>query len=270
LIWLHNIDLCKAEHIGLVKCYVFRKHCMKQAHRPWYVLIDSYLVTPRRCVDPNLYFKSGSRYDFDFGFYTDSLFLIGSEPLMIKVWGRWLLKFKMKNDGMMNQFINFGKENLYCKSIEEFLESKNVHLLKSFWKVKMQILGHSNQISRSYEETLLNLTWQPTVDWRIYVSFEHPSVYVYVVHRTWVNSWLSRFIHIELPPSTLRDIFMGRSIFGLRYSSHNMDCMDVLMMTGIIIDEMRTSKCCLSMRSAMIFWWQVHSFKHDRGWVRCG
>ena len=31
------------------------------------------------------------------------------------------------------------------------------------------------------------------------------------------------------------------------------DCMDVLMLIGIIIDEMSTYGCCFSMRSTMIF-----------------
>lgn len=31
------------------------------------------------------------------------------------------------------------------------------------------------------------------------------------------------------------------------------DCMDVLMMFWIIIDEISTSRCCLSMRYAIIF-----------------
>ena len=68
LILLHNIDLCKAEHVGLVKCYVFRENCMQQALWSRYVGIDSYLVKLGWCVDPNLYFISVPRYDFDFGF----------------------------------------------------------------------------------------------------------------------------------------------------------------------------------------------------------
>lgn len=41
--------------------------------------------------------------------YVDGLFLTGKEPMVIKVRGRWPLKFEMKNHGMMNYFMKFGK-----------------------------------------------------------------------------------------------------------------------------------------------------------------
>jgi len=86
--------------------------------------------------------------------YTDGLFLIGNEPLMIKVRGCWPLKFEMKNHGIMNYFLKFGKENLYREAIEEFLENGNANPWTLRW----------NGISRNYAEILLNLTWQPIVD----------------------------------------------------------------------------------------------------------
>ena len=55
-------------------------------------------------------------------------------------------------------------------------------------------------------------------------------IYIYVLHKIWVNSWLSLFIHIKLLPSTLCDISMGWSIFDLRYSSYDMG------LHGCIID----------------------------------
>lgn len=42
--------------------------------------------------------------------YIDGLFLTGNKPMMIKVRGRWPLKFKIKNHGMMNYFLKLGKE----------------------------------------------------------------------------------------------------------------------------------------------------------------
>lgn len=59
--------------------------------------------------------------------YGDDLFLIGNEPLMIKVRGSWPLKFEMKNHSMMNYFLKYGKDNLYREAIDEFLESGNAN-----------------------------------------------------------------------------------------------------------------------------------------------
>lgn len=107
-------------------------------------------------------------------------------------------------------------------------------LLKSFWKVEMEILGHLDWILRSYEEILLNLTWQPTVDWSIDVP---TPVYIYVVHRTYVNSWLRCFIDIELLPSTIWDICMGWKILDLRYLFYDMWMHGCTNFFGIIINE---------------------------------
>ena len=41
---------------------------MKQSPWAWYVHIAGYRVKLGRCINPNLYFKMGPRYDFDFGF----------------------------------------------------------------------------------------------------------------------------------------------------------------------------------------------------------
>lgn len=69
--------------------------------------------------------------------YIDGIFLTGIEPLMIKVRGSWPLKFEMKNLGMTNYFLKFGKEN-YHEAIEEFLGSGNANpwtLLLNFKKL---------------------------------------------------------------------------------------------------------------------------------------
>ena len=83
---------------------------MKQVSRAWYVCIDSHLVKLGRCAYPNLYFKSGPRYYFDFGYiYIDGLLLTGNDILVIRVRGRWPLKFEMNNIVMLNYFLRFGK-----------------------------------------------------------------------------------------------------------------------------------------------------------------
>lgn len=55
--------------------------------------------------------------------YTNDLLLSSNEPPMIQVRGRRLLKLRMMNHDMMNQFLKLGKYNLYCEDIEEVLES---------------------------------------------------------------------------------------------------------------------------------------------------
>lgn len=57
--------------------------------------------------------------------YIDGLLVTSNEPLMIKVRGSWILDLEIMNHGMMNQFLNFGNENIYCEVIEEFLENGN-------------------------------------------------------------------------------------------------------------------------------------------------
>ena len=53
---------------------------------------------------------------------------------------------------------------LYIKKEEKEKKSYIMNLLKSFWKVEMQILGHYDLISSSYEGILLNLSWKLIVD----------------------------------------------------------------------------------------------------------
>ena len=69
---------------------------------------------------------------------------------------------------------------------------------------------------------MLYLTWKMTVDWSIDVLFEHPFVYIYVLHGTWNGSRLIHFIHTELLSSILQNICMRWSIFDLGYSSYDM------------------------------------------------
>lgn len=68
--------------------------------------------------------------------YTDGLLLTGKDPLMIKVRGSCLLNLEIMNHDTINQFLKLGKENLYCKSIKELLESgyENVWTLRLNFK----------------------------------------------------------------------------------------------------------------------------------------
>jgi len=49
--------------------------------------------------------------------YTDDLLVTSDEPMMEQIRGRWLLNPEMMYHGMMNQFMEFGKEIPYCKDI---------------------------------------------------------------------------------------------------------------------------------------------------------
>lgn len=51
--------------------------------------------------------------------YTDGLFLTRNEPLMFKVKGKWPLKVKMKNHGMMSYVLKLGKENICSEAVKE-------------------------------------------------------------------------------------------------------------------------------------------------------
>lgn len=174
---------------------------MKQAPRSKYVCINSYLVKPRRCFNPNLHFKSGPSYDFDFEFG----FIYWLSILDRKWASDDQSKRKMAYEAWNNEswhdkstFWSLEKENLYCEAIEE---------------VEIQILGKSDWVSRS---------WQPIIDWCSDVPFWTPiRIFIYDVHITWVNLWMSCFIYIDFRQAPFERLSWD----------------DILMMFGNIINE---------------------------------
>lgn len=151
---MHNIDLYRVEHIGLVKtqvlCLQIASYGLKQASRVRYVCIDSYQVKHWEDV---LIQTSTTKVvhgtTLILVLYIDGLFLTDNESLMIKVRGIWPLKFEMTNHGMTNYLLKFGKENLYREAIKELLEIGN----ENHWTLRL-----------NYAQILLDLPWQPTVD----------------------------------------------------------------------------------------------------------
>lgn len=49
--------------------------------------------------------------------YPYDLLVIGDEPLMIYIRGRWIMKPKIIYHGVINRFLEFWKEIPYCKVI---------------------------------------------------------------------------------------------------------------------------------------------------------
>jgi len=85
----------------------------------------------RSIIDPNLYFKVVQGMLPIFVLYVDHLFLIGSEPLMIKCKREPAYEFEMKDLGLMQYFLSL---DVWQRPDEIFLSQGNyiVKLLERF------------------------------------------------------------------------------------------------------------------------------------------
>ena len=115
---------------------------LKKAPRAWYAHIDNYLMKfglRRRNFDPVLYFKVVQDMSLIFVLYVHDIFLIGSDPLMIKCKREIPYEFEMKDLRLMHLFIGlevcqrFGEIFLsHEKYVEMLLERFGIIECKSF------------------------------------------------------------------------------------------------------------------------------------------
>jgi len=152
--------------------------------------------------------QSGLRYEFDFVFihWWSNLDRYWTYDNQNK--GCWPLKFEIENNGTMNYFLKFGKENLYHEAIKEFFKNGNQNLWTLWW----------NEISWNHAEILLDLPWKLVFDWSINDPREHPSIYSKSIH-DWASSYIVDCYqaHFEIFSCNDQFFFFWSKIFFLWY-----------------------------------------------------
>jgi hypothetical protein len=235
---------------------------LRQVPRAWYGRIDSFLTSlgfTKSKADSNLYFKIMDNEPVILLLYVDDLFLTGEEKLIAECKQRLAAEFEMKDLGLMHYFLglevwqspgriflNQGKYTVEILKRFDMLECKSMNTPMEA-KLKLLVDTSSDLIDATlYRQIIGSL---------MYLTNTRPDI-CFVVNT--VSQFLvePRRVHLVTEKHMMRYL-KGTMDYGLSYDGdHDFTLIGYTDAdwAGIIADRKNTSRCCFSMRSAMISW----------------
>eukprot|EP00253_Pinus_taeda_P012905 PITA_12905 len=253
---IHN----RESHVCRLKKALYE---LKQAPRAWYKRIDSYFMKlgfTRSEVDLNLYFKVEDDKPLILVLYVDDLFLIGADPLIHKCERELASEFEMKDLGLMHYFLRL---EVWQKPREIFLSQRKyvVKILERFGMVDCKPvttpmeLNFKKLCSSVVGPVLGNVSeYRQFIGALMFLVNSRPDI-CFVVNT--LNQYMVEPHHSHwIGAKNLLRYLRGTITHGLRYPVgdvrlHGYSDAD---WAGNVVDRKSTSRCCLSLGSALIPW----------------
>jgi len=235
---------------------------LKQAPRAWYGLIDSFLKSlgfTKSKAYSNLYFKVMNDEPMILFLYVDDLFLTGEEKLIIECKKRLTSEFEMKDLGLMHYFL--GLE--VWQSLERIFLNQGKYAVKILKRFDMLEYKPMNTPMETKLKLLVD-TSSELIDVALYRRIIGSLMYLtntrldicFSVNT--LSQFLVEPIHVHLVAAKhVMRYLKGALDCGVNYDEDHDFTLSGYTdsdWAGSVSDRKNTSRCCFSLRSAMISW----------------